>query len=407
MISRKCFTKPPEIAKNHDNINKELVVYKGDKICKTDDNFYMIVQKLGKGMYGQVFRCVDHYGEEFAIKITKNDMQHFNAEINEVRILDFLAKTDQTKYFPKIHDKFFYKNHFCIVMELNYKNLYKFNKSLKFTGLPPIFVREVARQTLEALSALNKYNIIHGDIKPENICLKSDISSQIQLIDFSTSAIKQSCENFYAQSRFYRAPETILGIPYTSSIDMWSFGCVIYEVVVGSPLFPGKDNFDQIHLINEFCENGIPKIMLDQGVNTKKYFHKENENYIKRVNENKFTIYQAIQNIETAVKDPQLANLISNFIFKCLSILYLHRETPQKMLEHDLFKHIFKEGKDYARNFHEHSLPIFIKFNRRFGESHNNDVRLEYQNLRKFTDEAYKVENPSKRNSSEKNSIDK
>lgn len=53
----------------------------------------------------------------------------------------------------------------------------------------------------------------------------------------------------YIQSRFYRAPEIIIGIPYTTAIDMWSFGCILIELYTGVPIFPGESEQEQLALI--------------------------------------------------------------------------------------------------------------------------------------------------------------
>lgn len=60
----------------------------------------------------------------------------------------------------------------------------------------------------------------------------------------------------YIQSRFYRAPEIILGIPYTTAIDMWSFGAIVAELYTGFPLFPGESEMEQLAYIMELY--GVP-----------------------------------------------------------------------------------------------------------------------------------------------------
>ncbi|CAG2100495.1 unnamed protein product [Medioppia subpectinata] len=99
----------------------------------------------------------------------------------------------------------------------------------------------------------------------------------------SSSNTKTMCTVFYAQSRYYRAPEVILGIPYTNMVDMWSFGCIAYEMICGDPLFPGKDNCDQINRIYDFFGNTFPIMMLDHGKNTTKYFNKVEGTYKTKI----------------------------------------------------------------------------------------------------------------------------
>jgi dual specificity tyrosine-phosphorylation-regulated kinase 2/3/4 len=103
---------------------------------------------------------------------------------------------------------------------------------------------------------LRDENVIHCDLKPENILLKSPDKSGIKVIDFGSSCFSNERIYTYIQSRFYRAPEIILGIPYTAAIDMWSFGCILAELYTGFPLFPGESEMEQLSLIMEI--KGIP-----------------------------------------------------------------------------------------------------------------------------------------------------
>ena len=75
----------------------------------------------------------------------------------------------------------------------------------------------------------------------ENILLKQPNKSGIKIIDYGSSCFQNQRIYTYIQSRFYRAPEIILGIPYTTAIDMWSFGCIMAELYTGYPLFPGEN----------------------------------------------------------------------------------------------------------------------------------------------------------------------
>jgi dual specificity tyrosine-phosphorylation-regulated kinase 2/3/4 len=87
-------------------------------------------------------------------------------------------------------------------------------------------------------------NIIHCDMKPENILLKSKDKSGIKVIDFGSSCFSDQRIYTYIQSRFYRAPEIMLGIPFTTAIDMWSVGCILIELYIGVPIFPGESEFE-------------------------------------------------------------------------------------------------------------------------------------------------------------------
>lgn len=109
---------------------------------------------------------------------------------------------------------------------------------------------------LQSLMFLREHSIIHCDLKPENILLKQPNKSGIKLIDFGSSCFSDEKIYTYIQSRFYRAPEIMLAIPYTTSIDMWSLGCILAELATGFPIFPGESEPEQMALIIELI--GMP-----------------------------------------------------------------------------------------------------------------------------------------------------
>lgn len=104
--------------------------------------------------------------------------------------------------------------------------------------------------------------MVHCDLKPENILLKQPNKSGIKVIDYGSSCFIGQRIYTYIQSRFYRAPEIIMGIPYTTAIDMWSFGCIIAELYTGYPIFPGENEMDQLGYIMEIC-GAPPKSVID------------------------------------------------------------------------------------------------------------------------------------------------
>jgi dual specificity tyrosine-phosphorylation-regulated kinase 2/3/4 len=117
-------------------------------------------------------------------------------------------------------------------------------------------IKKIGYQLITALKTLETCNIIHCDIKPENILLVNLTRHNAKLIDLGSSCFGNKRIYTYIQSRFYRAPEIILGIPYTNAIDMWSLGCVLAEMHSGLPLFPGENDADQLLCIMEIL--GLP-----------------------------------------------------------------------------------------------------------------------------------------------------
>ncbi len=179
-------------------------------------------------------------------------------------------------------DHFYYKNHLCIVFELLNENLYELLKQNYFQGLSLNSIRFILKQILEALLQLQKADLIHCDLKPENILLKIEKEKEnkheilIKVTDFGSACFAQNTFFSYIQSRYYRAPETIIGYAYSVEIDMWSLGCIAAELYLGEPLFPGSSEVDQLNKIVSFIED-IPVYMLKFGKNTQKYYNSSSQ----------------------------------------------------------------------------------------------------------------------------------
>ena len=100
---------------------------------------------------------------------------------------------------------------------------------------------------------------------------------RVKVIDFgSASHVSKAVCSTYLQSRYYRAPEIILGLPFCEAIDMWSLGCVIAELFLGWPLYPGSSEYDQIRYISQ--TQGLPnEHMLNQATKTTRFFYRETD----------------------------------------------------------------------------------------------------------------------------------
>lgn len=126
---------------------------------------------------------------------------------------------------------------------------------------------------------MQQLGLIHADLKPENIMLVDPVRQpfRVKVIDFgSASHVSKAVCSTYLQSRYYRAPEIILGLPFCEAIDMWSLGCVIAELFLGWPLYPGSSEYDQIRYISQ--TQGVPADhMLNNATKTSRFFYREND----------------------------------------------------------------------------------------------------------------------------------
>ncbi|KAM4861271.1 dual specificity tyrosine-phosphorylation-regulated kinase 3 [Thomomys bottae] len=225
---------------------------------------YEVLKIIGKGSFGQVARVYDHKLRQYvALKMVRNEKRFHRQAAEEIRILEHLKKQDKTGSMNVIHmlESFTFRNHVCIAFELLSIDLYELIKKNKFQGFSIQLVRKFAQSILQSLDALHKNKIIHCDLKPENILLKHHGRSATKVIDFGSSCFEYQKLYTYIQSRFYRAPEIILGCRYSTPIDIWSFGCILAELFTGQPLFPGEDEGDQLACMMELLGMPPPKLL--------------------------------------------------------------------------------------------------------------------------------------------------
>eukprot|EP00571_Detonula_confervacea_P015425 CAMPEP_0172305826 /NCGR_PEP_ID=MMETSP1058-20130122/7043_1 /TAXON_ID=83371 /ORGANISM="Detonula confervacea, Strain CCMP 353" /LENGTH=553 /DNA_ID=CAMNT_0013017541 /DNA_START=92 /DNA_END=1753 /DNA_ORIENTATION=+ len=215
---------------------------------------YQLHKRIGKGSFGQVVKAVDtQTKQEVAIKIIKSKKPFLMQAKTEIGLLTHLNENDEGDQhnIVRIFSTFMYRNHQCIVFEMLSLNLYELLKNTHFAGVSLNLIRKFAKQILKGLAFLARpdIDIIHCDLKPENILLRHPKRSGVKVIDFGSSCKSSKRMYSYIQSRFYRSPEVMLGLPYSVAIDMWSLGCILVEMHTGEPLFSGTDQFDQMQKI--------------------------------------------------------------------------------------------------------------------------------------------------------------
>jgi dual specificity tyrosine-phosphorylation-regulated kinase 1 len=243
---------------------------------------YRIKERIGKGSFGQVVRAEDmETQKDVAIKIIKSKKPFLMQAKTEIELLTHLNEKDpddqhnigillfsvvyvsiglRFSSIPhtllslssvRLITHFMYRNHQCLVFEMLSLNLYELLKNTQFGGVSLNLIRKFAKQVLKSLQFLQRkdVDIIHCDLKPENILLRHPKKSGVKVIDFGSSCRSNKRMYSYIQSRFYRSPEVMLGLPYSVSIDVWSLGCILAEMHTGEPLFSGSDQFDQMQKI--------------------------------------------------------------------------------------------------------------------------------------------------------------
>ncbi|KAM6950217.1 homeodomain-interacting protein kinase 3 isoform 2-T2 [Lycodopsis pacificus] len=242
-------------------------------------NTYEVLDFLGRGTFGQVVKCWKRgTGDVVAVKILKNHPSYARQGQIEVGILARLSGENAEEHnLVRAFECFQHRSHTCLVFEMLEQNLYDFLKQNKFSPLPLKVIRPVLQQVATALKKLKSMGLIHADLKPENIMLVDPVRQpyRVKVIDFgSASHVSKAVCSTYLQSRYYRAPEVILGLPFCEAIDMWSLGCVIAELFLGWPLYPGALEYDQVRYISQ--TQGSPgEHLLNSGTKTSRFFCKE------------------------------------------------------------------------------------------------------------------------------------
>eukprot|EP00928_Gymnodinium_smaydae_P011411 TRINITY_DN14214_c0_g1_i1.p1 TRINITY_DN14214_c0_g1~~TRINITY_DN14214_c0_g1_i1.p1 ORF type:complete len:1305 (-),score=298.96 TRINITY_DN14214_c0_g1_i1:107-4021(-) len=206
---------------------------------------YQVLAYLGSAAFSRAVQCLDlETNTMVCIKIIKNDKDFMDQSLDEIKLLKLIgantANVDE-KHCLRLLDCFYHKEHLLIVTELLRDNLYEFSKFNQECGAEPFFtlgrLQKITKQVLEALEYIHSLWLIHADLKPENILVKSYSRCEVKVIDFGSSCFVDDHLSSYVQSRSYRAPEVMLGLPYDQKIDVWSLGCIVAELWTGYVLF--------------------------------------------------------------------------------------------------------------------------------------------------------------------------
>jgi dual specificity tyrosine-phosphorylation-regulated kinase 2/3/4 len=246
-----------DVASRYDDENGFYIHASHDYIA----NRYEVFKALGRGSFGEVVRAFDHKHHRWvALKIVRSEDRFRRQAAEEVRMLQMLRDADGHGggcHIVRMLDHFDFRRHPCIVFECLGIDLYEALRRRNFRGFPFGAARRAAVDIARCLCVLRRLGIIHCDLKPENVLLTvperrgsggppTGANINVKVVDFGSSCFENDKLFVYVQSRFYRAPEVILGAGYGTPVDMWSLGCIVAELVTGRPLFAGEDETDQL-----------------------------------------------------------------------------------------------------------------------------------------------------------------
>lgn len=306
---------------------------------------YRLLRIAGTGTFSTVYEAINKVSSEtVAIKKIKIDSKFCSYELdllsslshpNIINLLDYY-------YTKNSLNKEKYLNIVTEFVPLTLADVIKHYVSQGYS-VPLILIKFYSFQLLLAIRILHSKNICHRDIKPSNVLIDPK-THQIKLIDFGSAIVlKGECQSIsYVCSRHYRAPELILGASaYKLSIDMWSFGCVLSELFLGQPIFPGESSIDQ-----------LVEIIRVLGTPTRENLKEMNENFTE-------FRFPAIRIYPfSKVFDGSIEREALEIISRLLVYEPSKRLTPTQALKHPFFKKIHEKNVKLPNG---EKLPVYLE----------------------------------------------
>ncbi|XP_049574940.1 homeodomain-interacting protein kinase 1-like [Syngnathus scovelli] len=326
---------------------------------------YDVLSVLGRGAYGNVVKCRKTTDNKtVAVKTIKNHGTSAKRAIYEIIALLKIKKLDADKcHLVQWNSIFSITGHVCIEFELLDKSLYDFVKERNFRPLQLKEIRPVVHQLADMLDHLKVSQIIHADLKMENVMLVNQVQQpyKIKVIDFGLAAqVSTAKQGSLIQTLPYRSPEVLLGAPFTEAIDIWSVGCIAAFLYTGALLYPGKSEYDMLRYIVE-TQGQPPDNVLEAGLQTNRFFQmernfswklktpeqyqKETTSVPKETRRFKFRSLDRLLHFQPGILNTRhIANKaaktadVQKFVELLKGTLHLdaaQRMTPRQVLEHD------------------------------------------------------------------------
>jgi len=271
-------SKPPGV---QDDDEGHLVYKPGDLL----QGRYEVKGDLGEGTFGKVVKVMDRYEHRtVALKIIKNVPKYRDAAKLEINVLSKLGKYDPSGKYQCVGmlDYFDFHGHMCIAFEMLGKSVFDFLKENNYHPYPMEQVRQMSYELCHAVNFLHKNRVTHTDLKPENILFRNSAfdekdgvrivrNAEIRLIDFGSATFNHEHHSLIVSTRHYRAPEVIMEIGWAQPCDVWSIGCIVFEMALGKTVFQTHENREHLAMM-ERVVGRFPTRMADRS--KVKYFRR-------------------------------------------------------------------------------------------------------------------------------------
>jgi len=221
---------------------------------------YEVIGIVGEGAYGVVYKCRNkETGQFVAIKKFKETEDELVQKTmrRELKMLQMLKHENCVDF----QDAYSHKGNLYLVFEYVEKNLLEVLEESP-NGLSPKLIKSFVYQMCKAISYLHSNNMIHRDVKPENLLIDENMNLKLCDFGFARKILLDKNNNNinpmtdYVATRWYRSPELLLsGGVYGPEVDYWAVGCIMGELADGNPMFPGENETDQIDCIIKILGN--------------------------------------------------------------------------------------------------------------------------------------------------------
>lgn len=285
-----------------DDEDGHLIYRAGDWL----QNRYEIQSLLGEGTFGKCLACYDRKRDRvIALKIIKNIEKYREAAKLEVKVLMKIARKDpeQKKLCIELLSTFNHHGHICLAFPKLGKSVFDFMKENLYQPYPLSQVQHIAYQLLTSVEFLHSIKLTHTDLKPENMLFvdssyntiwsenaRQEIhllhKADVRLIDFGSATFDDEHHSTIVSTRHYRAPEVVLELGWSQPCDIWSCGCIIFELFTGNTLFQTHDNKEHLAMMNHIL-GPLPSTMIKATKKTK-YFSNGELQWDPRSEEGKY-----------------------------------------------------------------------------------------------------------------------
>ncbi|KAF9210527.1 negative regulator of the PHO system [Podila verticillata] len=209
---------------------------------------YQSLEKIGEGTYATVFKGKNRSnGDAVALKEIRLDSEEGapSTAIREISLMKELRHPN----IVRLHDVIHTENKLTLVFEYMDQDLKKYMDQHGNRGaLGPIVIKAFMYQLLKGVAFCHENRVLHRDLKPQNLLINR--KGELKLGDFGLARAFGIPVNTFSNevvTLWYRAPDVLLGSKtYSTSIDIWSAGCIMAEMYLGKPLFAGSNNQDEL-----------------------------------------------------------------------------------------------------------------------------------------------------------------